>query len=1134
MRETVKALRIILYQPHAHYRLPFTHHRRHSYPIPPYSTVRGFLCNVLNIRGHTLGEDPERNQDFQKLKAVKMGIAGQFEAKTTEYLWFRNLSKEEHVKRFGSVENRKMWGIGEHPGGQAPVLVDVLNEVRVVVYLVHEDSAFLEHIYNSLKNPCKRLYPLYLGRSEDWVVIEDVSREVVLEFKTRDADFGHFFWIPEKLYLPPGKNFDFNRVEGIFYRVPFFWELREGNRNFQYVLAKLSDGRFKNISFLFDSSFGEKGLPVFLLDPNISGEATTSVVLAKSNRVRLRNHVQDLNLVFENLRKKLCKSPFWLEVEQVLRYAILCHDFGKVLPSFQIKVLGNEEYQPFDIHFNLPHSLASLFFVDSDFLEREVGKEKAGFLLTAVAFHHFRENFFEYLVARDDEMIAFCKKLLQDESWREKLLQNLKEEMKGTAGFEGYPRVLGFNRGLAEALVNGLILLDFIFLPYRIEGLPARLRFSENRERFFVLLSGFLQRCDHFASFCEEEGEFFAPEEEGLSGEELWDKLLSSLRKKAGVNKLWQEEMLEGRCGQNLILVAPTGYGKTEFAFLWSKGEKFFYTLPLRAAVNQMYWRGKALWGEKLGLLHSDADLVFLEEASKKENVEYQDNYNSYQLSRQLAFPACVSTGDQFFPYALHPPGYEKIYATFSYAGLVIDEVQAYSPEAAAIIVKFAEDLTKMGGKFLLMTATLPEFVKREIMQRTGISEASFVNLYDTKRGKFESIKKHRIKTFNVENLSSLAEKVLEQAKLNDGQRVLVVVNTVSRAQELYEELRSLVDQNVELLLLHSRFTVWDRQRLEAQIQRSFKNPKKSPDGAKILVATQVVEASLDIDADVLFTELAPLDALVQRMGRALRRIGPQFDGLGSGLYRAPNGEEYRIATDTPNVYLFYLEDTVKRSPYSAELLLNSIFIFNGLLEGKNEEEIQKEIVSFMNKKGKKSLELKEGEFLLSEYDKYRLVCFFYRVMEEAGTEYIRAFFNTLSILDAGYVSSRKSEAQRIFRKIADVSAVPEILMDSFCRDVVNFVSGNCEEKKSFTHFKRDVLSKYVVSVPWTVAKGAVMRGEGVFSKLFNMLPASEQDLLSEYPLRSWLSNIFVVPGDYNDLGFVKAKTGKVDDANIL
>lgn len=864
-----------------------------------------------------------------------------------------------------------------------------------------------------------------------------------------------------------------------------------------------------------------------------------NMVLAKSNQVRLRDHIQDLNMVFESLREKLAESAFWAEIEQTLRLAILCHDLGKVLPSFQLKVLGNEGYQPFDIHFNIPHSLASLFFVDPTFLEKEVGRERADFLLTTVAFHHFRENFFEYLGGRNDQLVAFCKKLLQDEEWREGLLQNLKQEMEGITTLAEHPGLLSFNRKLAEALANGLTLLDFVFLPYRAEGLPARLGFKGERERFFVLLSGFLQRCDHFASFCEEEGRFFNPEEKGLTGEEVWNKLTSSLREKAGVSKLWQEEILEGKREQNFILIAPTGCGKTEFAFLWAGGSKLFYTLPLRAAVNQMYRRGKMLWGDSLGLLHSDADLVFLEEALGKTGSEYEDNYTAYHLSRQLAFPACISTGDQFFPYALRPPGYEKIYATFSYARLVIDEVQAYSPEAAAIVVKFTEDLTKMGGKFLLMTATLPEFVKREIMQRTGVPEASFINLYEKERARFERIRKHRVKAFRAENPSFLTERILEEARRDGGQRVLVVVNTVPRAQELYKELRNLKSQDIELLLLHSRFTVSDRQSLEEEVERSFRNPKEVPDGAKILVATQVVEASLDMDADILFTELAPLDSLVQRMGRVLRRIGPQFDSPGEGVYRAPSGKEYRITLNVPNVYLFSTEETIKSSPYPWELLAGSILIFNGLFAGKSEEEIKEEIVNAVNEQGKNSLEIEEGEILLSEYDKYRLVWFFYQAMEETNTEYIKTFFNTLSILDAGYVSSRKSEAQKVFRRITDVSVVPENLLQAFYRDVVAFVSDDlCEERKSFAAFKRDILSKYVVSVSWAVAKEAVTKGAKAFHRLFNLASSYEQELFGKYPLQSWLDNVFVVPGDYSDLGFtkVKAKEQKAmaDDGNIL
>ena len=69
-----------------------------------------------------------------------------------------------------------------------------------------------------------------------------------------------------------------------------------------------------------------------------------------------------------------------------------------------------------------------------------------------------------------------------------------------------------------------------------------------------------------------------------------------------------------------------------------------------------------------------------------------------YELAKNLSYPAIVSTGDQFFPYALRPPAYEKIFAKFSYSRLIIDEVQAYDPKAAAIVVKFIEHIVQMGG----------------------------------------------------------------------------------------------------------------------------------------------------------------------------------------------------------------------------------------------------------------------------------------------------------------------------------------------------------------------------------------------------------------------------------------------------
>lgn len=258
-----RVLRLVLFQPQAHYRVPFTYQRRHTHPLPSYSAIRGFLCNILGIRGYTFGEDPEKNGDFQKLKTIRIGLCGRFGAKTTEYTWLRNLSRDQHVQTFGAVENRIRFGVGEHPGGQSPVPIDILNEVRVVVYLAHEDNTFLEYLKGRIENPTGRLYPLYLGRAEDWVIIEGVEF-VELGVESRDADFEHFFWVPERPFLPPGTSFDFSMVEGLFYRVPIFWKLKNGSRSFEYILAKLNDGRFHDVTFLFDDSLGRRGLPVFL------------------------------------------------------------------------------------------------------------------------------------------------------------------------------------------------------------------------------------------------------------------------------------------------------------------------------------------------------------------------------------------------------------------------------------------------------------------------------------------------------------------------------------------------------------------------------------------------------------------------------------------------------------------------------------------------------------------------------------------------------------------------------------------------------------------------------------------------------------------------------------------------------
>ncbi len=269
-------LKIKIYQPQAHYRIPFTYQRRHTYPLPPYSTVIGLLINLLGI-------DDQRKPPFAELKKLKLSIAGYFVNKITEYIWFRNLSLEKHKARFGSVENRYVGGHIDHIGGQSPIPIDVLHDVHLTIYVAHKNVEFLHRFKNAFENPQDRLEIIHLGRAEDWIVLEDepsIMDTNSISFMQRDANYQHFFWIPRNMWfgdMNTTNGFNFNSINGLSYNLPTFWEVvdfdktysRHGERNFEYLPTKLNDGLLKGCSFLFDE---QQTFPIFLANFKQEGE----------------------------------------------------------------------------------------------------------------------------------------------------------------------------------------------------------------------------------------------------------------------------------------------------------------------------------------------------------------------------------------------------------------------------------------------------------------------------------------------------------------------------------------------------------------------------------------------------------------------------------------------------------------------------------------------------------------------------------------------------------------------------------------------------------------------------------------------------------------------------------------------
>ncbi|GLI52444.1 type I-B CRISPR-associated protein Cas5b [Thermodesulfovibrio yellowstonii] len=256
-----QVLKVKIYQPDAHYRIPFSFQRRFTYPIPPFSTVKGLICNIIGIRD-------DNDTRLNKIRdGLSLAIYGRYETLVKEYTWFRNLEKDSHKNRFHTAENRHLDGVPQHPGGQIPVTVDVLHNVNLLIYFYHPDNKFLQDIKNAFQNPSDRSSILHLGRAEDWLVINEIK---LVELKRKFArQIPYFAWIPardfvDNSFIVEAYEDFFNSLDGNLFRLPTFYDISNNQRIFNdYVNVKLHEGgSFKRYVFFVDES--ENDLPIIL------------------------------------------------------------------------------------------------------------------------------------------------------------------------------------------------------------------------------------------------------------------------------------------------------------------------------------------------------------------------------------------------------------------------------------------------------------------------------------------------------------------------------------------------------------------------------------------------------------------------------------------------------------------------------------------------------------------------------------------------------------------------------------------------------------------------------------------------------------------------------------------------------
>ena len=371
-----------------------------------------------------------------------------------------------------------------------------------------------------------------------------------------------------------------------------------------------------------------------------------------------------------------------------------------------------------------------------------------------------------------------------------------------------------------------------------------------------------------------------------------------------------------------LILESETGSGKTEaavmrFANLWQAGivDGLYFALPTRAAAAQLHRR---VHGALKNLFPADAGLGTLlavpgylrvGEARGwrigKFDVEWDDDPgDARQLARWsaesarkfLSATAAVGTVDQVLLSGLQVKWAHFRGASLARSLLVVDEVHASDAYMSEILRGVLRDHLAVGGHALLMSATLGS-VAREALLRpadrrrpTGDLEAALAVPYPalTLGGKlgvtseFPGTGYTKTVAMDAQPIlgkpASIAAKALAEAER--GAKVLVIRNTVQQAQGVYRELLERGGESFCLrveggpALHHSRFAAEDRKLLDQAVESELGQGRGN--GGLVVIGTQTLEQSLDIDADILFSDLCPVDVLLQRLGRVHRHEGTE------------------------------------------------------------------------------------------------------------------------------------------------------------------------------------------------------------------------------------------------------------------
>lgn len=594
-----------------------------------------------------------------------------------------------------------------------------------------------------------------------------------------------------------------------------------------------------------------------IISPNGPGRLSTErllrAVMAKSPEhspdgqpVPLTAHSRDTRDAVRDIAERIGSAGvlaayprFWDWAQR----AGLLHDAGKIAAGFQRQLAARKD------RWGERHEVLSLAYVE--LLTADLPDEDRAMIAAGVVFHHRTLNALGEGYPRDakDWEATFGRQVPV------RLRDALTEWFAAMAGIR-VPACAG-DRKLWERARDQFRVVEarWSTMVPETDGLVA------------VLLQGAVTLADHAASA-------------GVKLDAVTPIRSGYLKEMAAP---YPHQRAAGQVAGHLVLISPTGSGKTEAGLAWASLQlesmpglpRLVWVLPYRASVNAMRDRFAAGFGcgaDGIGVLHATVAAALLDRITcddlapgKEDADKARAMAGAMRLFRQRVR---VATPHQLLRAAIAGPKYSSVLLEQANSMFVLDELHAYDPVTFGRICAAMALWERLGSRVAVVSATLAPPMIRLVRE----SLCSRVRVVTAAAG--TAPVRHRLA---VDPRPLGAPESLDRIRgwLGEGCSVLVVANRVAAAQELFLEFAPEADDD-SAVLLHSRFRYADRAAIEKRIME--RHPQRCPGeralrGGGLVVSTQALEVSLCLDFDRGASEIAPVEAIAQRAGR-VNRLG--------------------------------------------------------------------------------------------------------------------------------------------------------------------------------------------------------------------------------------------------------------------